>query len=455
MEKTAAEPEVSLEDLYRAGSPRSEAAFERVGRVMPGGVKGAYFYRPYPLTMERGEGCYLYDVDGRRFVDFNTHHTALVLGHRHPAVMAAVEAQMARGVALSAPAGNEVELAEEMCRRVASLDRIRFCNSGTEATLHAIRLARGVSGRPKIAKFEGGYHGSHDVVEVSVEPPVEVAGPETEPHSVPTAGGMSPHAAGEVIVLPYNDEDSVGRLVTRHRDELACVIFDPKAGILPPQEMFVRAVREMTRRNDVLLIFDEIVGFRVGMGGLQEYYGIVPDLTTYGKVIGGGFPVGAFGGRADIMDLLDTSQESTGFFQSGTFSGHPVAMAAGFATLKQLTPEAFAHLNRLGDRLREGLNDLFAGKGIAAQAVGTGSLFSVHFTGEALVNYRSLAHADKEMTHRVFLALLEQGYFPSNDLFMSALSLPMENSHVDGLVDAVGKAVEQVGIEDWPGHTLP
>ena len=229
-------------------------------------------------------------------MDFNTHHTALVLGHRHPAVMAAVEAQMARGVALSAPAGNEVELAEEMCRRVTSLERIRFCNSGTEATLHAIRLARGVSGRPRIAKFEGGYHGSHDVVEVSVAPPVEVAGPETEPHSVPAAGGMSPHAAGEVIVLPYNDEDAVGRLVTRHRDELACVIFDPKAGILPPQEMFVRAVREITRRNDVLLIFDEIVGFRVGMGGLQEYYGIVPDLTTYGKVIGGGLPVGAFGG---------------------------------------------------------------------------------------------------------------------------------------------------------------
>ena len=162
---------------------------------------------------------------------------------------------------------------------------------------------------------------------------------------------MSPYAAEEVIVLPYNDEDSAARLMTRHRDELACVIFDPKAGTLPLQEPFVRAVREITRRSDVLLIFDEIVGFRVGRGGLQEYYGITPDLTTYGKVMGGGFPVGAFGGRADIMDLLDTSQGSTGFFQSGTFSGHPVVMAAGLATL---------------ERLRDGLNDLFVRKGIAA-----------------------------------------------------------------------------------------
>jgi glutamate-1-semialdehyde 2,1-aminomutase len=433
----------SLEENYSSGSPRSREYFERALAVMPSGVKGAYTYKPYPLTMERGEGCYLYDLDGGRYVDFNNHHTSQILGHNHPAVMEAVRKQMERGIALGAPVGIETEIAEEMCRRVASVERIRFCNSGTEATLHAIRLARGFSGRPKIAKFEGGYHGSHDVVEVSSSPALDKVGSETAPNPVPSAGGMSPHAVKEVVVLPYNDEASVEKLVVQHRDELACVIFDTKAGILPQRKEFVQFVREITRENDLLLILDEIVGFRVGTGGLQEYYGITPDLTTYGKVVGGGFPVGAFGGQADIMDLLDSTRGSTGFFQSGTFSAHPITMTAGLATLRQLTPDAFAYLNGLGDRLRTGLNDLFARNNIAAKAVNTGSVFSIHFTGEDLINYRSLARTDKAIAHRVFLSLLEQGYFLSHGLSMNALSLPTETSHVEGLIDAVEKAVEQ------------
>ncbi len=432
-----------LEESYCADSPRSQELFERARKVMPGGAKGAYFHQPYPLTMERGEGCYLYDVEGQQYVDFANHHTVQVLGHNYPAVVEAVQKQMVRGIALGGPVGVETELCEEMCRRVASLDRIRFCNSGTEATLHAIRLARGFSGRPKIAKFEGGYHGSHDVVEVSSSPALDKVGSETAPNPVPSAGGMSPHAVKEVVVLPYNDEASVEKLVVQHRDELACVIFDTKAGILPQRKEFVQFVREITRENDLLLILDEIVGFRVGTGGLQEYYGITPDLTTYGKVVGGGFPVGAFGGQADIMDLLDSTRGSTGFFQSGTFSAHPITMTAGLATLRQLTPDAFAYLNGLGDRLRTGLNDLFARNNIAAKAVNTGSVFSIHFTGEDLINYRSLARTDKAIAHRVFLSLLEQGYFLSHGLSMNALSLPTETSHVEGLIDAVEKAVEQ------------
>ena len=442
----------SLEETYRAGSPRSQALFERVRTVMPGGVKGAYFYKPYPLTMERGEGCYLYDVDGRQFVDFVNHHTALILGHHHPAVMEAVRERLEQGMALGAPVGVEAEIAEDMCRRVASVERIRFCNSGTEATLHAIRLARGFSGRPMIAKFEGGYHGSHDIADISVTPPLNAAGPETAPKAIPTTGGLSPHAAEEVVVLPYNDEASVERLVARHRDALACVIFDPQAGILPMRKGFVQAVREITRRHDVLLILDEIVGFRVAMGGYQEVYDITPDLTTYGKIVGGGFPVGAFGGRADIMDLLDNSRGSTGFSQSGTFSAHPATMAAGLATLRQLTPEAFAHLNGLGDRLCTGLGDLFARNEIEARAVGNGSVFSIHFRSEELTNYRSLARTDKAMAHRVFLALLERGYFLSHGLRMNALSLSMDASHVDGLIDAVESAVERA--QTSLGHQL-
>ena len=260
-----AERTKSIEQTYLTESPRSRDYFEQARTVMPGGAKSAYFHPPHPLTMERAEGCYLYDVDERRLVDFANHHTTQILGHNNPAVMEAIQAQLARGIALGAPVGVETELATEMCDRVASIEKIRFCNSGTEATLHAIRLARGFSGKPKIAKFEGGYHGSHDVVEISVAPPLDQAGPETTPHSVPTTGGISPNAPGEVVVLPYNDEVSVERLLHQHRDELACVIFDPRASILNRRPEFVQFVREITTKLDLLLIFDEIVGFRWGV----------------------------------------------------------------------------------------------------------------------------------------------------------------------------------------------
>lgn len=439
---TPTQSTLSLEERYRAASPRSRALFEQAQASFPGGIaKGAYYYPPYPLVMERGESCCVFDVDGRRYVDCAGHHTAQILGHSHPAVLAAIQDQLGRGIALGAPVGVETELADEICRRVASVERVRFCNSGTEATLHAIRLARGFSGKPKIAKFEGGYHGSHDVVEVSVFPSVAAAGPAHAPTAVATTGGISPHATEEVIVLPYDDEAAVEALIAQRRDELACVIFDPKAGVLSMRDDFVRFVRDVTQKYGVLLIFDEIVSFRVATGGLQEQCGITPDLTTFGKIIGGGFSVGGFGGRADIMDLLDPTA-GKGFGQSGTFSAHPVTMAAGLATLRQLTPDAIDYLNGLGQRLRDGLNDLFAQRHIAAQAVGVGSLFSIHFSAEPVTTYRRLAATDKGMARRFFLALLEEGYYLSPNLTMSALSLAMDPYHVDGLIQATSRAID-------------
>ena len=433
----------ALEQRFRDTSPKSLACFEQGQSVLPGVAKGAYFYKPYPLTMERGEGCYLFDVDGRRFLDFANHHTAQILGHGHPAILDAVRRQMSRGIALGNPVGIETDLAAEMCRRVPSLDKVRFCNSGTEATLHAIRLARGFSGRSRIAKFEGGYHGSHDVVEISVAPPVEKTGSSSSPLSVPTAGGISPHAAGEVVVLPFDNEEAVQRLVEEHRDQLACVIFDTKSETLSSRKKFVHAVREITRKNDVLLILDEIVTFRVGRGGYQEICGIQPDLTTFGKIIGGGFPVGAFGGRADIMDLFDNTGEPTGFSQSGTFSAHPITMAAGLASMSQLTPDVFARLDDLGNRLRSGINGVFQRKNQAGQAVGIGSLFSIHFTDEPLTNYRAYARSDKTRIHPVFLSLLEQGFFLSHSLTMNALSLPIKATDVDGLIESFERAISR------------
>lgn len=442
--KNSVEDASGLEVNYRAASPRSRAHFERAQSVMPGGVKGAYYYRPYPLSMERGDGCYLYDVDGRRYIDFTNHHTAQILGHNHPAVNTAIEAQVSRGIALGAPTGIEVELAEEMCRRVPSLDCVRFCNSGTEATLHAIRLARAFTGRSKIAKFEGAYHGSHDAVEISVSPPLDKAGPESMPTAVASAGGIAPHAVDDIVVLPYNDEVAVERLITNHRNELACVLFDPKPHAIPQSTEFVRSLEEIARKNNIVFILDEIVSFRLASGGFQELAGINPDLTTYGKTIGGGFPVGGFGGRTDIMELLDSTGRQQGrLFQSGTFSAHPVVMAAGLATLQQLTADAYAHLDRLGVRLRDGLASLFSHKRIPVQVVGLGSLFGIHFLEGEIRNYRDLVQKDTATAYNFFLSLLGQGFFLTSNLDFNALSLPMKERHVDELIAATERAVEQ------------
>lgn len=431
----------STEETYRARTPKSRVAFERAGRVLPAVAKGAYYYAPYPVVIDHAEGCYLYDVDGNRYVDFANHHTAQILGHRHPAVMEAIDRQMAKGIAVGAPMGIETELAEELCRRVPSVELIRFCNSGTEATLHAIRLARGFSGKPKIAKFEGAYHGSHDAVEISVFPDVSKAGPADAPFPVPTTGGLAPHATEEIVLLPYDNEAAVEQLIATHSNELACVLLDPKAGILPLRPEFVHFVRETTRKHGVLLIFDEIVSFRAGTGGLQAHFGLTPDLTTFGKIIGGAFPVGAFGGRKDILSLLDPSQGPTGFSQSGTFSAHPVAMAAGLAMLRQLTPEAFAHLDRLTERLVRSVAALSGRTGVSLTAVASASAFSLYFTDQELRTYRDLAATDKSRVREVFLKLLNAGYYLSAGLGMNSFSLPMTEAHVDGLTEALERAV--------------
>jgi len=433
----------TVEDVFRGRTPRSRDAFRRSGEVMPGVAKGAYYYAPYPVTMERADGCYLYDIDGNRYVDFANHHTSQILGHNHPAVIRAVEQQIGQGIAVAAPMGIETALAEALCRRVASLDMVRFCNSGTEATLHAIRLARAYTGRHIIAKFEGGYHGSHDAVEISTSPNLEKAGPPERPEPVHNAAGMPPNATDNVVILPFDDEGAVEALIKEYRDVLAAVILDPKTGVIPQRLDFVKAVREITDRYGVLLILDEIVGFRAAPGGVQSQCGILPDLSTYGKIVGGGFPVGAFGGRKELMSLLDPTRGAPRVFQSGSFSGHPVAMAAGHAMLEVLTPDVYDRLDRLTERLVDGLEDVFARTGTVATVVASGSTFSIYFTEGPVRTYRDVAASERHRAPGVFLALLNRGYYLSNGLAMNCLSAVMEESHVDGLIRAMGEALEE------------
>lgn len=430
-------------DFHREATPRSREAHERSVAVMPGGAKGAYHYAPYPVFFESGDGCRLVDLDGRVLVDCANHHTAQILGHRHPAVMEAIDEQLKRGVVLGGPTGVETELAEELCGRVESLDRVRFCNSGTEATLHAVRLARGFSGRAKLAKFEGGYHGSHDAVEISVAPPLEDAGEPLAPTAVPGVLGMAPAAVDDVVILPYGNIDAVTRIVESHAGELACILLDPKAGMLEPVEGFAVAVAELAREHGILLIADEVVAFRLARGGWQQTVGVTPDLTTFGKLVGGGFPIGAFGGRSDLMDRLDTRGGATGFSQSGTFSAHPVAMAAGLATLRELTSEAFERLDRLGRQLETGLVSAFGRHELPVTCVVAGSLFSLYFLADSPRCYRDLAAGQRRWNSPVFHALLQQGYFLSHSLTMNALSLPMQPRDVDGLIAAVDSGLER------------
>jgi glutamate-1-semialdehyde 2,1-aminomutase len=409
---------------------------------MPAGVaKGASYHPPYPLYLDRGDGCYVTTMDGQRLLDVRGHHTAAILGHGHPTVDAAIRAQLARGAALGGPVAAEYDLAAELCGRVPSVERVRFTNSGTEATLHALRLVRGWTGRSRVAKFEGAYHGSADALDVSLRAPADLAGPADAPRPVPNVRGLAPGALENAVILPYNRPAAVARLLEQHRHEVAAVFYDPRAGILPIDLDFVRYLRQITADLGLLLVCDEVVSFRLGPGGLQGLAGVRPDLTLFGKIIGGGFPLGALGGRADLMELLDESGGPTGFFQSGTFSGHAVALAAGAATLAALTPSAFAHLDRLGVAVRRGCNELFARTRIAAQATGNGSLFALHFTDRPLTDVRALQTADGDLARRVFLGLIARGVLPAAGLTMNAGSLPMGDAEVETLLEALERAL--------------
>jgi glutamate-1-semialdehyde 2,1-aminomutase len=414
---------------------------------MPGGVaKGAYFQAPYPLHLAAGDGAHVTSVDGRRLLDLRGHHTAAILGHRHPEVDAAVREQLERGVALGGPTAAEAALAEELCRRLPSVQRVRFTTSGSEATGCVLRLARGWSGRHRIAKFEGAYHGSVDAVDVSVRPPVRQAGPPGAPRAVAGGRGLARGAVEDALILPYDDREAVARLLTTHRHELAAVLFDPRAGILPIDLDFVRFLRALTAELRLLLVLDEVVSFRLGYGGLQGLADIRPDLTTLGKIVGGGFPAGAFGGRADLMDLLDDSRGPTGFHHSGTFSGHPVAMVAGLATLRALPPLAYGHLNALGEAARRGATAVFERHGLAAHAAGDGSLFSFHFAARAPRDYRALAAADAATAQRVALGLIEHGVLPAAGLSMNAASLPMTDADLEALFEALDRVAGHLTV---------
>jgi glutamate-1-semialdehyde 2,1-aminomutase len=435
------------EERYVRSTPRSKELHERALAVMPGGTtRTTVYFAPHPVYMARGEGCRVWDVDGNERLDFICNYTALILGHAHPAIVAAIREQAARGTAFAATNPQEVELAEAICARVRSVERVRFCSSGTEATMFAMRLARVFTGRLKIARVEGGYHGTHDFAEVSNHPALEDAGPASEPRAVPDSPGTHPAALENTVVLPFNDAAACERLIRRHARELAAVIVEPvlgAGGCIAPEDGFLQTLRAVTAELGILLIFDEVISLRVAFGGAQELYGVVPDLTTMGKIIGGGLPVAAFGGRADVMAALDPRNGNGSLPQGGTYNGNPLGMAAGLAALRELTPDVYEELDRKGEHVRNGLREAFESNDVAAQVTGVGSLFAVHFTDQPVRDYRSAAAADRALAREFFLGMLNRGILLA-PRGMGGIPTVAGDAELDALIEAANEVAREL-----------
>ena len=392
---------------YLSKTPTSKALYERAKKVLPAGVSyGIRFFEPYPFYTARAKGCKLYDVDGNDYVDFWLGHTALILGHSPPEIVEAVKRQLEKGTHYGTSHELEVELAEKVCKMVPSAKMVRFTNSGTEANMYATRLARAYTGKEKIAKFEGGWHGGYDALHVGVKYPYDLS----------ESAGLTAGATQDTVLLPFNDLAGVKRKLKNQK--VASIVVEPVLGAgggIAAEKEFLKGLREFCDEKEILLIFDEVItGFRLAPGGGQEYFGVVPDITVLGKILGGGFPIGAFCGKREIMDKLNSiaNKRPDYSFHGGTFAGNPVTMTAGLATLDRLGDGQITRkLNRLGDNVRSELRSVFEAQGVEAKVTGAGSLFNVHFTSEEVRDAVAASSAEKSRLVEYDLRLIENGVF--------------------------------------------
>jgi glutamate-1-semialdehyde 2,1-aminomutase len=419
---------------------RSVALQARAEGLFPGGVNSPVrafrsVDRP-PVILERGDGAHVTDVDGRRYLDLIGAWGPAILGHGHPAVIAAVSGAAANGLALGTTNPLEIELGERIRARMPSMERLRFTSSGTEAVMSALRLARAATGRDLVVKFAGAYHGHSDGLLVE-------AGSGLATQAIPGSAGVPEAVAALTLVLPWNDPAAVQAAFTAHPGRIAAVIVEPviaNAGVIPPRPGFLASLRETTRADGALLVFDEVItGFRLGVGGAQERFRVVPDLTTLGKIIGGGMPVGAYGGRAEIMALIAPDGP---VYQAGTLSGHPLTMAAGIATLDALGPGAYEHLETAGAALEDGLRVAAhdAGREVAISRVG--SLLTLFFAATAPVDAAQALASDRTAYTRFFGAMLDAGILlPPSPFEAWFLSLAHGTAEIEAIVGAAGAAL--------------
>lgn len=414
---------------------RNSELFEEAKGYLVGGVNSPVrAMKPYPFFTARGHGCMLMDVEGREYIDYCLAYGPLILGHAYPAVVEKVKEQLDKGSAYGTPTELEIEFAKKVVEHVPCAEMARFVNTGTEATMAAVRLARGYTGRKKILKFEGAFHGAHDSVLVK-------AGSGATTQGVPTSEGIPPEAAKNTLLAPYNDEDEVEKIL--RTSDVACVIAEPvmgNAGCILPAEGYLRFLREITREYGSLLIFDEVItGFRLGLGGAQEYYNVTPDVTTLGKILGGGLPIGAVVGKREIMEHFSPLGK---VYQAGTFNGNPLSLTAGYATIQVLeTSPVYEKVNALRETFKKGLMDVIEDLALNIKVSGVASMFQMYFTEEDVVDYSSALRADKDAFLDFQRGLLRKGVFlPPSQYECNFISY----AHDEGVIETTLTKMEEV-----------
>jgi len=436
-QKLLAEVTKKYEDAYSKGTKKSKEILEKARRYMPGGdTRTSIWFEPYPFWIEKAQGCRFSDVDGNEYLDFHNCYTTMILGHANPKVVAAVREQCARGTALGALIPTVVRWSELVCNMVPTIDKVRFTNSGTEAVMMAIRVARGISGKDLILKTDGCYHGSYDPV---VFPS--------------NATGISRGNLQESIIVPYNDKPAAEKAIVDNKDRLAAVIVEGAmgaGGMIPPRDGYLEFLRRVTKENGILFILDEVISLRLAWGGVAAIYKIKPDLTTMAKIIGGGYPVGAFGGSEEIMQQLSPAVRKV--YHAGTLNANPITATAGVATMEQLNAGVIDYINKLGESFADGVRAIFKKLNIKGQVIGIGSLQNVHFSDKPVIDGKSAREANKELLHLYYLGMLERGIFSaSRGLYV--MSAPMTQKEINAALKAVEDLLTELKpcIEDlWP-----
>ena len=441
--------------MYPDKHSKSAALYQRALSVMPGGnSRHTVYFPPYPIYVERGQGCRIWDVDGVERIDCINNYSALIHGHCHPQIVEALRAQAGKILSVALPTEAEIRLAELVTERVPGVEQVRFANSGTEGVMFAVMAARAATGRNKIAKVEGAYHGSYDTVEVSLYPTPDAWGPDDAPQGV-APSGVHEGARGNTIVLPANNVEAGRQILRQHGPDLAGVIIDPltkNLGFLAVTPAFLQMVREETRALGAMLIFDEVYSFRMGYNGAQGELGVIPDLTALGKVIGGGMPIGAVGGSRALMEELFDPRNGAKMSHGGTFNANPMAMVAGAKALELYDRPAHERLAGLGERLRVGLRDVLKVTGRLGTVTGAASMVGFFHTSTPITDYRSMLHmmmtdpSVGQQASAFFRHMLNHGVYIASHGFM-VLSTAMTESDIDFILDKAELSLRAMSAE--------
>ena len=414
----------------------SQELFEESKKIIPGGVSSPVrAFKPYPFFVAKGEGSHIYDVDGNSYIDHCLAYGPLILGHADKTVVSDLTNQLTMGTAYGAPTENEIKLSREVINRIPSAEMVRFTNSGTEATMSAIRVARGFTKRDKIVKFEGAYHGAHDYCLVKGG-----SGAACLPDSL----GIPVDTTKNTLTVPFNDEEALTELIEKEGENIACIIMEVvmgNIGCVEPKEGYLEFLRKITEENGIVLIFDEVItGFRLATGGAQEYYGVTPDMTTLGKIVGGGLPMGAFCGKKEIMELVAPNGP---VYQAGTFSGNPISVQAGLSTLKQLNKDFYTSLNKKGEFLRSNIHDIVDELSLDISPVGLGSMFQIYFNPNEVTNYAEAQESDSERFLVYFRQLLKEGVFiPPSQFECNFISSAHEMEDLEKTANAIRESLK-------------